>query len=214
MVLIVAACSPSRQNEDGCPQMDVSKENSKIYQSDNISDKFQVNLNGYDAYCYTDIHNNRRYAVIAPIFKVRRLESSQTDSLDVDFYIKNNGNPQDYFGERVYNQQLNIERNVREQTIKGKEISIRIPRQPYNDFRLELGLKKNFEQNQKVKRMFDIDHRFLTEEELALQNEKAVEDVYLEIFSDEEIVYSTQKQKPEIAKKDRLNGKCGSACGN
>ena len=212
MALGLAACS-SKQPEADCPVIDVLRENARIYQSDNISDKFQINLSGYDAYCYTDVRNNRRYAAVTPIFKVRRLENSQINSLDVDFYVKTKGHDKDYLGERVYNQQLFIDSNAREQIIKGKETSVRIAPQPYDGFRLELGLKGSSEQLEKSRKMFDIDYRYFTQEELNAQNDKAVENVYLEVFSDEKVVYSDRAKKPEVVKKNSKT-KCGNACRN
>lgn len=212
VALSLAACS-SRQAQPDCPIIDILRENTRIYQSDNISDKFQINLSGYDAYCYTNVHNKRRYAVIAPVFKIRRLENSPISSLDVDFYVKTKGHSQDYLGEQVYNQQLHIDNTAREQTVKGKEISIRIAPQPYDGFRLELGLKGSSEQQKKAKKMFDIDYRYFTQEELDAQNDKAIENVYLEVFSDEKVIYSDQDKKPEVVKKNSKT-KCGNTCRN
>ena len=56
--------------------------------------------------------------------------------------------------------------------------------------------------------MFDIDYRYLTEDEIKSQNETVIDRVNLEILPDEEIIYSEELQKPIVVKKNRKQNSC------
>ena len=207
-ILFISACSSRNMPESDCPPIDIPRETARLYQNDQISDKFQVNMTGYEAYCYTDGSNKRRYAVIKPLFKVRRLEESNINKLDGSFYIKTSGDKEDFIGSQNYQQQFSINPNVREETIKGIQTTTRIPFPPYDGFSISLGFTMSVAQGNRAKKMFDIDYKYLNEEEVAAQSESAIEKVYLEVQSDEEVVYSECSGKPSVVKKNRNKGKC------
>ena len=80
---------------------------------------------------------------------------------------------------------------------------------PYKNFSISLGFAMSSAQGSRSKKMFDIDYKYLNEEEVAAQSETAIEKVYLEIRPDEEVVYSECSGKPSVVKKNR-NNKCGN----
>ena len=209
-ILLMNACSTKSLPESDCPLIDIPRETARLYQNDQISDKFQVNITGYEAYCYTDDLKKRRYAVIAPIFKVRRLEDSNTGSLEGSFYVKTSGAKDDFIGSQNYRQQFVIAPDAKEQTVKGVQTTTRIPFPPYKDFSISLGFAMSSTQGSRAKKMFDIDYKYLNEEEIAAQSEPAIEKVYLEVRSDEEVVYSESSGKPSVVKKNRNKNKCGN----
>ena len=167
-----------------------------------------VNLVGYEGYCYVNPANNRRYAEITPIFKVRRLEDSSVTSLDADFYVKTSINAEDYLGIRKFSQPLDIPRSVKERTVKGRTTHTRIAEPPYEGFAIMLGMSLTEAEKAKAGKMFDIDYRYLSAAELAAQNEPETETVYLEVGPDEEVVYSEAEAKPVVVKKGQLKTPC------
>ena len=209
-LLILGACSRQAAVQSDCPEIDIPRETSRFYYTDRDSDKFQVNVVGVETYCYTDVRNNKRYAMIAPLFKVRRLENSSITSFDTSFYIKTNGASEDYIGSQNYLQQMTIPSEAKENVIKAPQTSIRIPFPPYDDFKISLGFAFSKNQDNRAKKMFDINYRYLSEEELAAQNETDIDKVYLEVRSDEEVVYSECSGKPSVVKKNRNVNKCGN----
>ena len=209
-ILLISACSSRSLPESDCPLINIPRETARLYQNDRLSDKFQVNITGYEAYCYTNGSDKRRYALIEPLFKVRRLEESTVNTLDASFYVKTSGAREDFIGFQSYEQQLSIAPNVKEQTIKGRQATIRIPAPPYEDFSINLGFAMSPNQGSRAKKMFDIDYKYLNEEEVAAQSEQSIEKVYLEVLSDEEVVYSESSGKPSVVKKNRNKGKCGN----
>ena len=209
-LLLINACSGRSLPENDCPPINIPRETARLYQNDQVSDKFQVNVVGYESYCYTDFSDKHRYAVITPLFKIRRLEESNTNKLDSSFYIKTSGAKDDFIGSQNYQQQLSIPSGVKEQTIKGAQTTTRIPTLPDENFSISLGFAMSSNQGNRAKKMFDIDYKFLNEEEAAAQSESAIEKVYLEVRSDEEVIYSECSGKPSVVKKNRNKGKCGN----
>ena len=204
----ISACSSAVDEKNSCPPINIPRETMRLYQNNGRFDEFQVNLVGFESYCYTHPSNNRRYARITPLFKVRRLEDSATTSLDIEFFVKTSINAEDYLGIRNFNQTLNIPRSSREEIIKGRPTVTRIDNQPYQNFSISLGILMNKAEQAKAHKMFDIDYRYLSAEELAAQNDPEVETIYMEIAPDEEIIYSETDKHPIVVKKDRPKNPC------
>lgn len=205
----ISACSLSSDNANKCPVISISKETSRAFYVDNNIDKFQINLVGYEGYCYTEPSNNRRYASITPIFKIRRLEASSITSIDIDFYIKTSINAEDYLGFRKFNQTLNIPQNTKELVIKGRQTKTRISQPPYSGFDISLGLSLSEAEKQKAKQMLDIDYSYLSEDDLSAINDDELNTIYLEISPDEKVIYSEIDNKPIVVKK---NHKSSNSC--
>lgn len=165
LMLLAVSCSPIPSDESVCPNIVLPRQTARQYQDNGRSDKFQINLTGFESYCYTDEKTNHRYAKITPIFKVRRMEASNTTRLDVSFFVKTSLNAKNYLGRRDYFQTLQIAEDAREDTVKGRSTVTRIINPPYGDFFIELGMSLSPGEEQKAKSMFDIDYRYLTDEE-------------------------------------------------
>ncbi len=209
LVLLLTACHSQPSPGDTCPPISIKRESARTYQNNGFADTFQINLIGFESNCYVEPSTKRHYASIAPIFKVRRLENSDTTALDVNFFIKSSINAEDYLGIREYNQVLTIPADAKEHIIKGRTTETRLSNPPYNgDFTLEVGLFLQGASKDKAKGMFDIDYRYLTEEEIAAQNLPAIENVYLEVGADEEVIYSEIDKRPQVVKKNRPQNDC------
>ncbi len=204
LLMLLAACSTSTTPE-GCPVITTPRENTRQYINNGSYDAFQITLSGNENYCYTDSSNNQRYAVITPIFKIRRLEDSPDNSVDVAFYVKTFGKG-NYINERIFHQSLRISDGKIEQTVTGKTIKVRVASPPYDDFSLEMGLKLSDYAGAKAKSMFDIDYKYLSEQDLAAMAEP--EEKTLEIAPDETVVYCPTKNQPVVVKKNNKSNPC------
>ena len=207
LLMFVSACSPKLTEIYTCPEIIIPRETARLYQND-IVDKFQINLVGHETYCYQEGADKHYYAVITPIFKVRRLEYSDTTNVDADYYVKTSINNKDYIGRRTFSQTLDIPLDVKEIKIKGKPSINRISNPPYQKFKIYLGMNMDASRMAKAKKMFDMDYRYFSEEEIKNQNEKAIETISLEILPDEEVIYSEELQKPIVVKKNRPKNNC------
>jgi hypothetical protein len=207
LFVLLLGCSSRPTEKYTCPQIIIPRATTRTYQND-ITDKFQINMVGHESYCYQEDADKRYYAVITPIFKVRRLEPSDTTNVDADFYVKTSVNDKDYIGIRTFSQTLNIPKDTKEIRLKGRPTINRISTPPYREFKIYLGMDLDGSRKTKAKKMFDIDYMYLSEEEINAQNEKALENVTLEVLPDEEIIYSEELQKPIVVKKNRLKNEC------
>ena len=203
--LLLTACS-SVVMPDGCPQITTLREYSKQYINNGNYDAFQISLSGHDSYCYTEDTTGQRYMVITPYFRVRRLEDSTVNSLDTSFYVKTTGKG-NYLGTKVYQQSLTISPQAKEEIIKGKKVSLRIAPVPYDDFGIETGIYLSEYAKAKSGKMFDIDYKYLSEEDLGKFDEPIVEE-YLEIDPDEKVVYCEKNGKPKVVKKGAITQPC------
>lgn len=204
LLILLTACS-TLSVQDGCPVISTPREATRQYITNGNYDAFQVILSGNENYCYTDSSTNQRYAVITPIFKIRRLEDSPDNSVDVAFYIKTSGK-ENYISKRVIPQVLSVPSDKIEQTVRGKSVKVRIAQPPYEQFSLELGLNLSDYAKAKAKSMFDIDYKYFSEEDLFLMAEP--EEKILEIAPDETVVYCPSKKEPVVVKKNRASTPC------
>lgn len=207
-IFLLFAASCSTTTEEPCPEIFIPRETTRLYQNNGRFDEFQINLVGTESFCYTNPSNNRRYAAITPIFRIRRLENSRTTNIDADFYVKTSINSEDYIGTRRFSQTLTIPQNEKEITVKGRQTINRIANPPYDKFTISVGMVMSEGAKSKAKGMFDINYRYLTEEDIAEAEKSAVDTVYLEVGTDEEVIYSDYDKKPVVVKKDRPKNNC------
>lgn len=203
--LLLASCS-SVVPPEGCPQITTPREHSKQYINNGSYDAFQITLSGHDSYCYTQSTTGQRYMVITPYFRVRRLEDSAVNSVDTSFYVKTIGKG-NYIGTKAYSQSLTISPQEKEATIKGKSVSLRIAPLPYEDFSIETGLNLSEYAQAKSGQMFDIDYKYLSKQDLDALDDPIREE-FLEIGSDETIVYCEKTGKPKVVKKGSVTQPC------
>ena len=206
-VLIVSSCSSINAEHHMCPTIIIPRATTRSYQNE-ITDKFQINIVGHESYCFKNEADNRYYASIAPIFEVRRLEDSDTTNVDANFYVKTSVNELNYIGRRSFIQTLNIPEDVQELRITGRPSITRISNPPYKKFKIYLGMDLSNQRLAKAKQMFNINHRYLSEEDINNLNEKSYDTVSLELEEDEEIIYSKETGKPIVVKKNRSSDCC------
>ncbi len=196
---ILSACTTNDIKIQNCPSVNIPRDVTRQYISAANFDAFQITLSGKESYCYTDEISSQRYAVITPIFRVRRLEDSPDSVINTSVYIKPIGEKK-YLDKQVKAQTLRIPVDQKEQTIKGNPIKLRIPQPPYDDFSIEMGLNLSDYAYSKSKSMFDIDYKYLSDEDLNAHEEK-INMEFLEIGPDERVVFCKQEGRPVVVKK-------------
>lgn len=204
LLAFICACSNSPQY-DGCPDIAIPREVTSQYINNGNYDAFQIILSGNENYCYTDPTTNQRYAVITPIFRIRRMEDSSDSAIDTSFYVKTVGSGQ-YIGRQNYHQSLRIPLDEKEQIVSGKPVKIRVAQLPYDDFSIEMGLNLSEFAAAKSKSMFDINYKYLSDDDL--ENMDKPNEELLEIGDDETVVYCPSRQKPMVVKKNQTSNPC------
>ena len=206
-MLALSACAQAPE-EVGCPTINIPDETSKVFSGNGRTNDFQIKLVGVDRYCYTEPTSNRRYAVVTPLFKVRRLRESSRSVFDVVSYLRTSPAAPDYMGTYTANQTFSMPAGQTEATLRGKATSARIPMPPYGDFYLDTGLVLSAADVKANKKMYDIDYKFVTQKELDEAAAPQIKNVYLEVGADEEVIYSETENKPLVVKKNRPKNNC------
>lgn len=206
-VLGAAACAQAPENLD-CPIINIPAETSKVFLGGGLSNDFQIKLIGADRYCYTEPTSNRRYSVVTPLFKMRRLRESSRSVVDVVSFVQTSPAAPDYMGTYTAHQTLSLPKGQTEITLRGKPTTVRIPMPPYGDFYLDAGLVLSTADVNTNKQMYDIDYKYISQKELDKAAASQIKNMYLEVGSDEEVIYSETENKPMVVKKNRPKNNC------
>ncbi len=110
-----------------CPYVTIPQDTSYLTQVVGYLDNFQVEVNGYEGYCYSEQSVNRRYAVITPIFSVTRLRDSDETAVDFSFYTETLKGPPEFLGRKSYNTGTVIGLDEKSKEFKGKPVKVKIP---------------------------------------------------------------------------------------
>lgn len=164
--LLISSCTfwnaePPQPIPGVCPQVVIPRDVAYVVQKVNYQDDFQIELKGYEGYCYFDKRVNRRKAVITPKFEVRRLHR-HLDETDVDFSIftQPEAGPPEYLGKKTYFERVTLPLSVREKTFEGKTIELKVPNDEYTDFTIYLGIDISPEERKYNDRTFDIKFKY------------------------------------------------------
>ncbi|MBE6458419.1 MAG: hypothetical protein IJW72_06080 [Alphaproteobacteria bacterium] len=196
VLLLLSACASSHREADYmCPNVRIPRDTAYVTQQSSYSEEVQIEIVGYEGYCVTANTIDRRYAVIKPLFKIRRLKEGQDTRIDFSYYTKTIQGPPEFLGLRKYFASVDIPHDVAEKEFSGGEVKVRIPIQGYNDFAILLGMDVSaaeYDYNQKT---FDIEYRYLTEEEIHQYN-KTVTPKIIEVEKAPDVQYIPLKPLP------------------
>lgn len=144
-----------------CPFVIIPRDVAYVVQKVNAQDDFQIELKGYEGYCYFNEYDKRRKAVITPQFSVRRLRG-RLDETDVhfSFFTETIKGPPAFLGKKSYFEQVEIPLQQKEKTFSGRTVEVSIPNADYGDFPIYLGLDLTAEETKYNNRTFDIKFRY------------------------------------------------------
>ncbi len=110
-----------------CPYISIPQDKAYMTQTVNYLDNFQIELIGYEGYCYNEDGLSRRYAVITPVFSVTRLRSSDETDVDFAFYTETIQGPPGFVGKRTYTAGTGIKTDEQSKEFRGKPVKVKIP---------------------------------------------------------------------------------------
>ncbi|MBQ9235992.1 MAG: hypothetical protein IJ184_05975 [Alphaproteobacteria bacterium] len=207
ILMLVCACHGGGYGES-CPKIEINRDKSRMFVNNGNFDALQINLVGFTSYCYADEKTRQYYAVITPQFKLRRMEDSTLSSVDVPFYISAKDMGKGIIGDGRYQQTLRIPLEKKEVSLPARSITRRIAPPPYGNEAIELGLDLSEYAYAKSKSMYDIDYKYLSQEDLADVIQLPPERVFLEIGPDEKVVYCEKSGRPIVVKKGVISAPC------
>ena len=66
LLVLAAGCQSGVMDYETCPRVQIIRDNAYLTQVVNYREEFQINLIGYDGYCYMDRKINQNKALIKP----------------------------------------------------------------------------------------------------------------------------------------------------
>ena len=88
LLVLAAGCQSGVMDYETCPRVQIIRDNAYLTQVVNYREEFQINLIGYDGYCYMDRKINQNKALIKPIFQIKRLRPSDETDVHFAFYTE------------------------------------------------------------------------------------------------------------------------------
>ncbi len=162
--LSLGACSSIRY-EHLCPNVIIPRDTAYSTQVADYSDDFQIELTGYEGYCYYDKTRRTNYASIMPVFSIKRLKDSSVTEVDVNFYTQTIKGPPAYIGRRSYWASVIISENEREREFSGPQVKVKLPPENTDEFEILLGIDLTGAEYRYNQRTFDVTPRFNVEKD-------------------------------------------------
>lgn len=150
-LILVASCQNYSQRS--CPNAQISRDTAYIIQKSQVAEDFSIELVGTDGYCYYDEKIKHDKAVVAPIFKIKRLSPNGQTDIMFSYYTKTIKGPPEYLGTKTHFVTVLMPKDVDELQYTGKQTEVRIPAGMKYDYDIILGLalsKADYDYNQKT----------------------------------------------------------------
>ena len=163
--LVVVSCATSSVDDGkfSCPKISIPLDKAYIIQKANYRNEFQIRLTGYESYCYFDEVSSRHYAMIKPLFLIRRIRTTDESRVDFNFYTETIKGPPGYIGKKSYPASINIAENEYEKKFSGPFVKVKVPTND-SEFEIFLGLDLSASEYNYNKRGFNIDYHYEGEE--------------------------------------------------
>ena len=149
LLVLAAGCQSGVMDYETCPRVQIIRDNAYLTQVVNYREEFQINLIGYDGYCYMDRKINQNKALIKPIFQIKRLRPS--DETDV---------PPQYIGKKTHFAVATIPADVLEIEYTAPQVMVYVPEEYKYSYDINMGLVISPEERKYNHRTFDIEYRY------------------------------------------------------
>lgn len=167
-LFLLGACRETMLSLDpadtSCPQVQIMRNDAYLTQYVNYKETFQINLTGYEGYCYYEENVERYRAVIRPIFTIKRLRPSDETDVRFSYYTETVKGPPAYLGKKTHFVTAKIGLNELETEYKGSDAYVYIPSVIADDYDVRLGLWISPNERRYNQRTFDINYRYYEEE--------------------------------------------------
>lgn len=166
LILFLSACADGKLHigeSAFCPQVQIMRDSAYLTQYVKFKETFQINLAGYEGYCYFESDVDRYRAIIRPIFKIKRLTSSDETDVRFSYYTETLKGPAADLGKKTYYLNVRIPRDQIEIEYKAPAVKVYIPTEEGGEYDVNLGLWQSPEEKMYNQRTFDINYRYIEE---------------------------------------------------
>lgn len=158
LLLLVTACVS--EDIKICPMVTISRENAYLIQKANYQDDFQVELKGYEGFCFYDNRVKQEKAQIVPIFQITKLRNTDESDIQFSYFTNTIKGPPQYLGRRSYFVSTHMTQGERNKEFKGSPIEVKIPLEMMYDFEIMMGLDISRQENLYNQRLFDVEYKY------------------------------------------------------
>lgn len=127
LLVLAAGCQSGVMDYETCPRVQIIRDNAYLTQVVNYREEFQINLIGYDGYCYMDRKINQNKALIKPIFQIKRLRPSDETDVHFAFYTETVKGPPQYIGKKTHFAVATIPADVLEIEYTAPQVMVYVP---------------------------------------------------------------------------------------
>jgi len=110
-----------------CPRVVIRNEDKSILQKAANRELFKIEVVGYDGLCYFDERTNKAKAVVAPHFKITRLDDTNVEDIHFSYYLETAQGPTAYLGKKTYFTEAHMQKGQSETYHSAKEGELSIP---------------------------------------------------------------------------------------
>lgn len=149
-----------------CPFVTIRRQDAHLIQKANYQDDFDVELKGFEGYCYFDSRVRREKARITPVFVVTKLRNTDETNVQFSWFAQTIKGPPEYIGKYTYFADVHIKQGERSVEVKGKEVELKVPNEMMNDFPIYMGLALSKQEKDYNQRLFDVDYGYYEENDI------------------------------------------------
>ena len=143
-----------------CPNVVIPRETGYLRQIVNSRQEFNVEITGFEGYCYYDESIGRNKAVIKPIFSISRVAPSDQSDVDFSYFIKLPEGPGVNIDKYSLPQSVSMEFSEKRKEVYGRETTVKLPMTNLEEFKITLGLNITKQEHYYNNKTFDIKHDY------------------------------------------------------
>ncbi len=160
LLLFLTGCDYGYMDYETCPRVQIIRDNAYLTQVVNYREEFQINLIGYDGYCYYDRKIKQNKALIKPIFQIKRLRPSDETDVHFAFYTETVKGPPEYLGKKTHYAVAAIPSDAIEIEYTAPQVMVYVPEEYKYSYDINMGLVISPEERKYNHRTFDIEYRY------------------------------------------------------
>ncbi len=160
LFVFLTGCEYGYMDYETCPRVQIIRDNAYLTQIVNYREEFQINLIGYDGYCYYDRKIEQNKALIKPIFQIKRLRPSDETDVHFAFYTETVKGPPQYIGKKTHYAAVRIPADALEIEYTAPQVMVYVPEEYKYSYDINMGLVISPEEKKYNHRTFDIEYRY------------------------------------------------------
>lgn len=175
MFFLVSSCSSSiPEGYKQCPLVTIKREDARLIQIANYQDNYEIELIGFEGFCYFDTRVKQEKAKITPVFVINKLRNTDESDVHFSWFTNTIKGPPAYLGKKTYFVETNMKKDERRKEFKGAQVEVKIPVNMMYEFEIFAGLELSPKERKYNQRLFDVDLEYF-------ENQSSMEPYHVKI---------------------------------